>query len=158
MSKKFVFNSIIVGCDHAAVDLKNKVVEILKSLKDLKVYDNGCYDKNSVDYPNIAESTCKKVTGKEYDAAILICGSGIGISIAANKVKGIRAALCHDYYTAEMCRRHNNANVLCFGARNTGEDVVKQMVDVFLTTSWEGETNDRHKKRVELISKLEEKE
>lgn len=158
MSKKLYFNSIIVGCDHAAFDLKNKVVEILKTYKDLKVHDNGCYDKNSVDYPDIAESTCKKITKKDFDGGILICGSGIGISIAANKVKGIRAALCHDYYTSEMSRRHNDANVLCFGARNTGEDVVKQMIDVFLTTQWEGESNPRHKKRVELMTKMEEKE
>jgi ribose 5-phosphate isomerase B len=153
---KLLFRSVIVGCDHAAFDMKNKVVEYLKTMPDLKVFDNGCYDTKSVDYPDIAKTSCEKITSKEYDVGILLCGSGIGISIAANKVHGIRAALCHDYYSAQMCRKHNDANVLCFGARNTGEDIAKQMVDIFLKTEWEGLSNERHKKRVELISKMEQ--
>lgn len=154
---KLLSKSVIIGADHAAFELKAKMIDFVKStFPNLKIHDNGCFDTKGVDYPDIAASTCKKIHDGEFDHGILLCGSGIGISIAANKCKGIRAALCHDQYSAMMSRRHNDANVLSFGSRNTGEDVAKQMIETFLTTEWEGLANERHKKRVEKISKLEE--
>jgi ribose 5-phosphate isomerase B len=137
-------SKINIGSDHAGFDLKLIIIEHVKSLG-YEVNDIGCYDKNSVDYPDIAAETVKQLP------AILICGTGIGMSIAANKVKGVRAALCHSEYDAEMTRRHNNANVLCIGARTTGEEIAKRMVERFLAVDFESDTVNH----VRRVNKLE---
>ena len=143
---------IAIGSDHGGFDLKCAVMDYL-SKKGIEIYDAGCYDKNSVDYPDIAEQTCAKVTGGECEFGILICGTGIGISIAANKIKGIRAALCHSEYDARMTRAHNDANVLCMGGRTTGVEIAFAMIDSFLNGRFEG---GRHLKRIGKIMALED--
>lgn len=142
---------IAVGSDHAGFGLK---LEIIKWLKENGVdfVEMGCMDGSSCDYPTVAEEVCKKIIDGTVSKAILICGTGIGISIAANKIKGIRAALCTDAYTAKYTRLHNDANVLCMGGRVTGPGVACEMVEVFLNTEFEG---GRHQRRVDLISSLE---
>lgn len=142
---------LAIGCDHAAYEVKNEVIAYLKS-KGHEILDVSEADGTRVDYPDIAGLAAAKVLSKEVDFGILFCGTGIGISIAANKVPGIRAALCHDAYTAAMARAHNDAQIVCAGARVTGPEVIKQLVDVFLTTSFEG---GRHGCRVEKIMALE---
>jgi ribose 5-phosphate isomerase B len=151
-----VFKRVIIGCDHAAFEMKNKVVKHLQdNYSNLleKITDAGVYTADRVDYPDIAASVCKKIQNKEYDGGILLCGTGIGISIAANKFPGIRAGLVHDEYTARMTRQHNDANILCFGGRNTGEDIAKLLVDTWLTTEFAGQ---QHTKRLEKISAIEQ--
>jgi len=141
---------IVVGCDHAAYDLKVIIIKFLKE-KGFEVIDVGCPDTNRVDYPDISATACAKVL--ELDTkGILICGSGIGIGIAANKINGIRCALVHDNFTAKMCRQHNDANMISFGARVTGDEVAKDMVNTFLSTDFEG---GRHADRVAKIMKLQ---
>mmetsp|Transcript_4437 Transcript_4437/g.6514 ORF Transcript_4437/g.6514 Transcript_4437/m.6514 type:complete len:154 (-) Transcript_4437:8-469(-) len=151
---KLAFKSIIIGCDHAALEMKNKIVNYIQvTYKDtIKVKDFGVHSETSVDYPDIAKGFCKELLddSNDLDGGILICGSGIGISIAANRHKGIRAALCHDYYTAQMCRVHNNANVLSFGGRTTGFEIAKQMIDVYLATTFEGGRHERRVTKIEL--------
>lgn len=143
---------IAIGSDHAGYALK---VEMMKHLeeKGVEFTDCGC-NGESVDYPDIAEKTCEMVTSGNADKAILICGTGVGISISANKIKGIRAALCGDWYSAKYTRLHNDANVLCMGGRVIGAGLAAEIVDVFLETEFEG---GRHARRVEKIMKLEEK-
>ncbi len=143
---------IIIGSDHGGFELKSKVIEHLKK-KNIEVEDYGCYSKDSVDYPDIAQKVCQAVAEGKAKRAILICGTGIGISIAANKMHGIRAALCHSCFDARMCRMHNDANVLCMGERTTGQGVALDIVDAFLSASFEG---DRHTARVNKIKALEE--
>ncbi|MCD7726988.1 MAG: ribose 5-phosphate isomerase B [Ruminococcus sp.] len=143
---------IAIGNDHAAVELKNEIVEYLKE-KGIEYKDFGCGEGEKCDYPNAAEVVCKAVVNGEAEKAILICGTGVGISIAANKVKGIRAACCSDYFSAKYTRLHNDANVLCFGARVVGAGLAKELVDVFLNTEFEG---GRHARRVDLIRQMEE--
>ena len=146
---------IIIGADHGGVNLKDQIVTMLKSSNEYDVTDIGTHVNTSVDYPDIAQEVGKQVAGNQEDlTGILVCGSGIGVSIAANKIKGIRAALCHDAYTARMARQHNNANVLCLGERVTGSEVAKDAVMVFLKSGFEG---GRHANRVDLITKLESK-
>ena len=153
MAAKTVVQKIVVGCDHAAFEMKNKVVNYVKQkYPSLEVVDVGVYTEDRMDYPDIADTLCKKIQNKEVEAGILLCGTGIGVSIAANKHAGIRAALVHDEYTARMSRMHNNANVLCFGGRTTGEEIAKQLVDTYLTTSFLGE---QHAKRLDKIAQLE---
>ena len=141
---------IAIGSDHAGYALKCEMIKHLEE-KGVEFIDCGC---NGVDYPDIAEKTCEKVTSGEADKAILICGTGVGISISANKIKGIRAALCGDWYSAKYTRLHNDANVLCMGGRVIGAGLAAEIVDVFLDTEFEG---GRHARRVEKIMKLEEK-
>lgn len=143
---------IAIGCDHGGYELKTAIMEHLKG-RSIEFVDCGC-DGERVDYPDIAEKTCKKVTGGECDKAILVCGTGIGMSMAANKVKGIRAAVCSDWYSAKYTRLHNDANVLCLGGRVLGAGLALELVDVFLDTEFEG---DRHSARIEKVMKLEEK-
>jgi ribose 5-phosphate isomerase B len=150
--EKFGFRKVAIGCDHAAVDLKNEIASHMRS-KGIHVEDLGVHTKDRVDYPDIAVAVCKLIQSKEVEAGVLLCGTGIGMSLAANKCRGIRAAVCHDYYTASMCREHNDANVLCAGARVTGVDVVKQMVDKFVSTPFENA--GRHPHRVQKINALE---
>jgi len=152
-----LFKSVAIGCDHAAVDMKNEVKKHLEAtLKVEKVVDIGVHTADRCDYPDKAAEVCQLIQKKEVEIGILLCGSGIGISIAANKHNGIRAALCHDYYCAQMAREHNDANVFCAGARTTGPEVIKQMVSKFLSTPFMVEGN--HKGRVAKISALEQSE
>lgn len=118
----------------------------------LEYQDFGTYSAESCDYPDFAARAAKAVAGGECERGILICGTGIGISIAANKVKGIRAALCSDCFSAEMTRRHNDANMLAMGARVLGEGLALKIVDTFLNTSFDG---GRHQRRIDKISSLE---
>lgn len=143
--------TIAIGCDHAGVDFKSELVEFLKS-EGYTVTDCGCYTKESVDYPDIAKAVCDKINADEAKLGVLICGTGIGISIAANKVNGIRAALCHDYFSAKYTRLHNNSNVICFGARVIGTGLATELLDIFLKTEFEG---GRHTSRVDKITSLE---
>ncbi|MBP1579763.1 MAG: ribose 5-phosphate isomerase B [Oscillospiraceae bacterium] len=143
---------IAIGSDHAGYALKCEMIKHLEE-KGVQFIDCGC-NGESVDYPDIAEKTCEKVTSGEADKAVLICGTGVGISISANKIKGIRAALCGDWYSAKYTRLHNDANVLCMGGRVIGAGLAAEIVDVFLDTEFEG---GRHARRVDKIMKLEEK-
>ena len=144
---------IVIGSDHAGVELKLRLVELIRA-RGLDLTDLGPVDTASVDYPDFAHAVAKAVSVGEADRGILICGTGIGMSLVANRHPGVRAALCHDAFTAEMARLHNDANVLCIGARVTGGAVVEQMVGIFLNTDFEG---GRHQRRVDLIE-LEEKQ
>ena len=142
---------LAIASDHGGFALKQ---EIMIHLKDIGVEfeDLGTYSEESVDYPVYAHKLGKAVGAGEYERGILICGTGIGISIAANKIHGIRCALCSDCYSAEMSRRHNNANVLAMGGRTLGAELAKKIVDTFLGTGFEG---GRHQRRVDLIMALE---
>ena len=142
---------IAIGSDHAGYGLKCEIIKHLEE-KGVEFVDCGC-NGESVDYPDIAEKTCAKVTSGEAEKAILICGTGVGISISANKIKGIRAALCGDSYSAKYTRLHNDANVLCMGGRVIGAGLAAEITDIFLETEFEG---GRHARRVEKIMKLEE--
>ena len=143
---------IALGCDHAAFELKETIKSHLEA-KEYEVADMGTFDKESVDYPDYAFFVGKAVTQKECDFGIVVCGSGIGISIAANKIPGIRAALCGDLWSAQLCREHNDANVLAIGARVTGEGLALEIVDKFLSTDFAG---GRHQRRVDKITTIED--
>lgn len=138
---------IAIGSDHAGYELKNAVIKHLDDIG-VKYINLGCLDGSSCDYPVVAREVCAKITDGTVKLAILVCGTGIGISIAANKIKGIRAAVCTDAYTAKYTRLHNDSNVLCLGGRVTGPGVAEEMVDIFLSTDFEG---GRHERRVSLI-------
>jgi len=144
---------IAIGSDHAGFQYKEIVKKHLEE-KGFEVLDKGTFSEERVDYPVYGEVVANAVASGEADRGIVICGTGIGISIAANKVKGIRAALCTNEYMAKMARKHNDANILAFGARVLGIDVALGIVDVFFSTDFEG---GRHEKRVNLIKKIEEK-
>ncbi|MCD2138127.1 ribose 5-phosphate isomerase B [Salinicoccus halitifaciens] len=135
---------IIVGSDHGGFKLKRAVVEDLKE-KGLDVTDFGPETADSVDYPDYAKPVAEKVASGEYDKGILICGTGIGMSISANKVKGIRSALVHDTFSARATRQHNDSNVLAMGERVIGEGLALDIVDIWLNTEFEG---GRHERRV----------
>ena len=143
---------IAIGSDHGGYELKNHVIEYLKK-KGIECKDFGCFSEESVDYPDIAKVTCDAVLSGECEHGILICGTGIGISIAANKIKGIRAALCSDVYSAKMTKVHNNSNVLCMGGRVLGRELAFMIVDAWLEAEFEG---GRHQKRIDKIHALEE--
>jgi len=142
---------IAIGCDHGGYLLKQDVLIWLEE-HDIDVEDFGCYSRESVDYPAYGEKVGRAVASGEADFGIVICTTGIGISIAANKVKGIRCAHCTDVLSAEMTRRHNNANVLAMGAGLTGTNVALRMVEVFLNTEFEG---GRHQRRVDLLDAIQ---
>lgn len=142
---------VAIGSDHRGFDLKKHVLEYCKE-RGLDCYDSGCYSTESVDYPDIAQSVGKMVGEGACDCGILICGTGIGMSIAANKVKKVRAALCCDVFDAGRARRHNDANVLCLSAEKMNNDLVRDIVDTFLKTPFEG---GRHLVRVRKIHALE---
>lgn len=139
---------IAIGCDHGGYELKQEVIKYLEE-HNLEYKDFGCYDTNSVDYPVYAKKVANAVAGKEADKGILICGTGIGISIAANKVKGIRAALCHDCFSAQATREHNDANILAMGARVVGPGLALKIVDTFLNTPFS--EDERHIRRIAQI-------
>lgn len=144
---------LAIGCDHGGYELKQSILKHLNSRK-AEYKDFGCFSTDSCDYPDFALSVSEAIISGECDRGILICGTGIGISIAANKVTGIRAAHCTDVYSARMARQHNNANIIAIGGRITGEAIALEMVDAFIDTEFEG---GRHGKRVEKIAKVEEK-
>jgi len=145
---------IAIGCDHGGYELKQEVMKLLEE-KGLEYKDYGTYSTESCDYPIYGEAVARAVADGECEKGIIICGTGIGISMAANKVKGIRAALCGDCYSAEMTRRHNDANILAMGARTLGSGLALKIVETFLSTEFEG---GRHARRVALISDIEERE
>lgn len=146
MSKK-----IVIGNDHAAVKMKEVISEYVKSLG-YEVVNVGIDKEERCDYPDYAFKACKKIVDKECDLGILICGTGIGMSIAANKVKGIRACACSETFSARMCREHNDANVLCFGERVIGIETAKELVKAFLSAEFQ---NAHHTARVEKIKAIE---
>jgi len=138
---------IVIASDHAGIDLKARVLDVVRG-EGHEIHDLGPTDPSSVDYPDFGHKVATAVVAGEAQAGILICGTGIGMSMTANRHPGVRAALCHDAFTAEMARRHNDANVLCIGARSTGPGVAEQIVGIFLKTPFEA---GRHQRRVELI-------
>lgn len=144
---------IVMASDHAGFDLKNTLVEQLKN-DGYDVEDAGTYSKDSCDYPVFAEKACRYMLDGKAELCILVCGTGIGMSMAANKVKGIRAACCSDKYSAKYTRLHNDANVLCMGARVVGEGLAYEIAKVFLETEFEG---GKHLRRINMISDLENK-
>ena len=143
---------IAIGNDHAAPELKLAVKAHLEE-QGFDVIDTGCAVGEKCDYPVAAGKVCKLIQSGEAEMGILICGTGIGMSMAANKYKGIRAACCSDYFSARLTRQHNDANVLCFGARVVGEGTAFDLADVFVNTEFEG--GERHERRIALISEIE---
>lgn len=142
---------IAIGCDHGGIHIKNAVIEYLNE-NGIGYTDFGCYSEESVDYPVYAYKAATAVSNGEAELGILCCGTGIGISMAANKVKGIRAAVCSDEFCAEMTRRHNNANILCMGGRVIDEEKAVKLASIFLNTPFEG---GRHANRVDMITAIE---
>jgi ribose 5-phosphate isomerase B len=138
---------IVIASDHAGFELKARVIELLKGAGH-EVRDLGPADSSPVDYPDFAHRVAGAVASGEAERGVLICGTGIGMSMTANRHPGVRAALCHDAFTAEMARRHNDANVLCVGGRSTGVGVAEQVVRIFFETPFEG---GRHQRRTERI-------
>ncbi|ENK1244073.1 ribose 5-phosphate isomerase B [Clostridium sp. FAM 1755] len=142
---------IALGSDHAGLPLKNEIIKHLKD-KGIEIEDFGTYTEESCDYPDYAKKVAEKVAAKEFDFGILVCGTGIGISIAANKVKGIRAALCSDTFSAHACREHNNANILALGQRVVGVGLALDIVDNFLNAKFQG---GRHENRINKMMEIE---
>lgn len=139
---------IALGCDHGGYDLKQEVIKYLEE-RNIPYVDYGCDGYESCDYPIFAKKVANAIVTKECDKGILICGTGIGISIAANKIKGIRAALCHDCFSAQATREHNDANILAMGARVIGAGHAIKVVDTFLNTEFS--KDERHIHRIDLI-------
>ena len=144
---------IAIGCDHGGYELKKEIEAYLDS-RGLEYRDYGCDSTDSVDYPIYARKVAHAIVKGECERGILICGTGLGISLAANKVKGIRAAVCSEPFTAKMARVHNNCNILAFGARVVGAELAKMIVETWLDAEFEG---GRHQRRVDLITAIEEK-
>lgn len=144
---------IAIGNDHVAVELKNHITKYVEA-KGYEVVNFGTDSSESCDYPVYGEKVARAVASGECDLGILICGTGIGISLAANKVKGIRAAVCSEPYSARLTRQHNNANIIAFGARVVGQAMAEMIVDEFLDAEYEG---GRHARRVDMITAIEEK-
>ncbi len=142
---------IALGCDHGGFALKEHIIDYLKA-QGLEYKDFGCHCADSCDYPDFGSAAARAVSSGECDRGIVICTTGIGISIAANKVKGVRCALCADPLSAEMCRRHNDANMLAMGAGMIGANLAVRIVEVFLNTEFEG---GRHQRRVDKLMALE---
>ena len=141
---------IAIGCDHAGLNLKQFVIKLIAETEH-SYQDFGCYTTDSVDYPDIAQKVGEAVAKGDFRCGILICGTGIGMSIAANKVKGIRAALCHDVFSARRARQHNDANILCLGTQEE-QGLISEIVEAFLTYEFEG---GRHLRRVDKIRGME---
>lgn len=142
---------IAIGSDHRGVQVKSKLIVALENLKH-SVEDCGTQGEDSVDYPDFAQEVCKRVANRTADRGILICGTGIGMSITANKFPGVRAASCYDEVMAEMCRRHNDVNVLCLPGDLIGNRPVADLVRVWLDTAFEG---GRHERRLQKIIEIE---
>ena len=145
---------ITIGSDHGAVELKEEVKKVLAEFAGVEVKDVGTFGTASVDYPDIAEKVCADVVSGESERGIVLCGTGLGISIATNKIKGIRCALCNDVYSAKMSREHNNSNVLAMGGRVLGFGPAGEIVRAWMTTDFAG---GRHERRVNKIMALENK-
>ena len=143
---------IAIGCDHGGYEMKTALIKHLQE-NNVEFVDLGC-NGETVDYPDIAVKVCEKVTGGECDKGVLVCGTGIGMSMAANKVKGIRAAVCGDTFSARFTRLHNDCNVLCLGGRVIGNGLACDILDLFINTEFEG---GRHQRRVDKIMELEGK-
>ena len=143
---------IAIGCDHRGLILKKKITELLPELG-YEYEDLGCYDTGSVDYPDIGSKVAQAVAQGRVDHGILICSTGIGMSMVANKLPGVRAALCHDTFSAQRSRAHNDANVLCLGGGVVGEGLAKDIVKAYLAADFEG---GRHAERLEKLRALEE--
>ncbi|RKX57301.1 MAG: ribose 5-phosphate isomerase B [Thermodesulfobacteriota bacterium] len=141
---------IVIASDHAGYYLKEKIKDFLQK-ENHDVIDVGCFSAESVDYPEFGAKAIEKILNKEVDYGILICGTGLGMSIVANRFPGIRAALCHEPFSAKMARLHNNANVLVLGGRVIGDGIAIEIVKTFLKTPFEG---GRHERRINLIEKL----
>jgi len=144
---------IVIGADHAGFRLKEYIKSFLLELGN-EVIDMGTNSEERVDYPVFGERVARAVAEGKADLGILICGSGIGMSMVANKVPGVRAALCHEPFSARLSREHNNANILCMGGRIIGREMAKEIVRVFLATEFAG---GRHEKRINLMHQLEGK-
>lgn len=145
---------IAIGSDHIGIVLKREIITLLEE-KQIPYKDFGTYDEERTDYPIFAEKVARAVVSKEFEKGLLFCGTGIGISIAANKVNGIRAVVCSDCYSAKLSREHNDTNILALGSRVVGIDLAKLIVDTWLNTDYEG---GRHQRRVDQIKIIEQKE
>jgi len=145
--------TIAIGCDHAGVELKQQIVALLKDLH-IECIDYGTDSSESVDYPDFGEMVSIAVSSGKIQKGILICGTGIGMSIVANKFPGVRASLCNELFTAKMSRLHNDANILVLGGRIVGRDLAKEIVKTWVSTLFEGE---RHCRRLEKISRIEDR-
>lgn len=140
--------NIIIGSDHAGFDLKEKIRTFLSERNEFVIEDAGVFSRDRADYPIIAHKVAESVAGGKFDRGVLICGSGIGMSIVANKHRNVRAALCHNLYTVNYSRKHNDANILALGGRVLGDGLAFEMVDLFLHTDFEG---GRHQRRLDKI-------
>lgn len=140
-----------LGCDHRGFELKQKIIPFLAEAG-YEYEDFGCYDTSPVDYPDITEKVCKEIVSGRFERGVLVCSTGVGMGIAANKIRGIRAALCSDIFSAIRSRRHNDANVLVLGGDVIGQGVALEIVRLFLTTEFEG---GRHQRRLEKVRQLE---
>lgn len=138
---------VAIGCDHGGIDLKKDIIAVLRELGH-EVEDQGSNSSDSVDYPSFARAVSTLVQAGECERGILICGTGIGMSMAANRIPGIRAALCHEMFSAKMSREHNDANILCLGARVTGPGLAQEIVRTWMTSDFSG---GRHQRRIDMF-------
>ena len=145
---------VAIGADHAGFPLKEHLASVLRRRGDHEVVDLGTHSTDSVDYPDVTVAVARAVQSGEADRGIVVCGSGVGAAIAANKVVGIRAALAHDHYSAHQAVEHDDANVLCLGGRVVGSNVAVELTDAFLGAGFTGE--ERHRRRLAKIARLEE--
>ncbi|MHB1393850.1 MAG: ribose 5-phosphate isomerase B [Clostridia bacterium] len=144
---------IAIGSDHAAYLFKKDIEDYLKS-REIEIKDFGCFGEERTDYPIYGEAVANAVASGECDRGLLFCGTGVGISLAANKVRGIRAVVCSDCYTAMLSRQHNDTNIMALGARVVGVELAKMIIDIWLSTEFEG---GRHQGRIDMISEIENK-
>ena len=149
-----MYKTVALACDHAGFSLKNELMLHLSS-RGIEFRDFGTYNEESCDYPDYAAAACRAVLSGECDCAILVCGTGVGMSIAANKFDGIRAACASDSFSVKFTRLHNDANVLCLGGRVVGPGLGCELADIFVSTEYEG---GRHQRRLDMISKIEKGE
>lgn len=145
---------LAIGCDHGGFGLKQELLEYLQK-RGIQVHDYGCYDTASVDYPDIAKTVCKAILDGICERGILVCGTGIGMSIAANKVRGIRAAQVSDPFSAKMAREHNNAQIITMGGRVLGPELAKEIVSAYLNATY---ANGRHEGRLQKVKAIEEQQ
>lgn len=138
---------VAIGCDHGGIDLKKDIIAVLRELGH-EVEDQGSNSSDSVDYPSFARAVSTLVQAGECERGILICGTGIGMSMAANRIPGIRAALCHEMFSAKMSREHNDANILCLGARVTGPGLAQEIVRTWMASDFSG---GRHQRRIDMF-------
>lgn len=143
--------NIAIGSDHAGFNLKKAMISLITEMG-YQYEDFGCYDTSSVDYPDVAHTVANAVVGKKFNLGILICSTGVGMCIVANKVKGIRAALSHDTFSARRAREHTDANILCMGEWSIGQGLARDIVKVFLTSEFVG---GRHARRLEKLNEIE---